>query len=251
MIELNGENAAGLSMKKSVDDYYLEGDGWDKDKALKTAKIMKYQSVGIMMLFAVCVILGVVIAGLFPLKTYEPIVVRFNTLTGSYDVRVGAKAYDALQLDEPITIADLSAYVRSREGFTRPEAEFNYSKIMYTSCGEAKEQWNSYMLPANPKSPINTYQLNDLDKVENTYVSFLPSDKPEFKTAQIRFTLIRTRAGVREERRYISTAQYRYDRSNIPKEHANIHYNATGFCVTNYRRAVDGSANLTNEGETK
>ena len=110
------------------------------------------------------------------------------------------------------------------------------------SCGTVRsEVMNYFLVEKNPKSPLLTMQLNDIDRIQIQNYTFLPTDNDEIKTAQVRFDKIVIRGGMKKTKtRYIATITYNYDPKNTPQEVNDYALNPFGFCATNYRVDQEG-----------
>jgi len=223
--------------------YFAKSIKWDEQRRLKLVKrAIRNQRLawanGVLAAIAVGTI-----AVLVPLKSYIPIVIRVNELTGAYDVSVGWHRMDLSdKKNERTLIGDLSRYVKAREGFTRGEADSNYKQGYFMSCGRLREEWNAYYRPElNPASPVTTMGAYDKDEVMIHNVTFLPTDKDNLNVAQVRYQRVQYRStGQPIVQNFVSTITYTIDKHNIPEEVADIQYNGFGLCAMTYRRDPDG-----------
>lgn len=185
----------------------------------------------------------VTIAVLVPLKSFIPVVIRVDSLTGAYDVSVGWRKIDMNDPSlERVMITDLTRYTNAREGFTRGTAETNYAQVYLMSCGQERIKWDQYFrVENNPNSPVKTYGPNDEDVIDIKNISFLPTDREDVKTAQIRFDKTNKRGSAPPlVTRYISTIEFSYSKENAPSEVPQMQYNAFGLCVNRYTRSQEG-----------
>jgi type IV secretion system protein VirB8 len=180
---------------------------------------------------------------LLPLKTFVPAVIRVDNATGAYDVQApGELANVGLERDQKILLSDVARYVLAREGFTRGEAEANYKTAYLMSCGPVRAEWEAFFNPeVNPHSPVRTMAPTDAERVEIQSVTFLPTDQPELRVAQVRFEKTVSRGVAPTMRtRHIATLTVRYDRANVPGQIRDLYVNAFGFCALNYRTDAEG-----------
>lgn len=228
---------------KELPAYFQEATDWSEQKvfnALNSAKNSKKiaWAGAIFGLIGCCSTFF-----LLPLKTVVPTVIRVDTLSGKYDVNGKEFHIDiADKSNEKIMFNDLIKYVNAREGFTRGEAEklFNTSYLM--SCGSVRaDVTNYFMTDKNPKSPLLTMQINDSDRVDIVSYTFLPTDKEDFRTAQVRYDKTAIRGGLEKTKtHYIATITYNYDDKNTPTEVNDYALNPFGFCARNYRVDIEG-----------
>jgi hypothetical protein len=134
-------------------------------------------------------------------------------------------------------IADVGRYVRAREGFTRGEAETIYRAVWFASDEALRGQWDSeFRADRNPQALIATLSARDQIKLVNLSVSFLPSDSPSLRIAQVRYEKERrVGANAPTTQKMVSTLTFKYDVASIPSTTEGIILNPLGFTVINYR----------------
>lgn len=241
----------GSVKTKELPAYFKEATDWNEQKvtdALTSAK----RSRGVAWAGAIFGLIGCCSTFfLLPLKTVVPTVIRVDNLTGNYDVNgKGFHLNVADKRNEKIMFNDLIKYVNAREGFTRGEAEKLYNTSYLMSCSSVRnEVMNYFLVDKNPKSPLITMQVNDIDRIQIQNYTFLPTDNEAIKTAQVRFDKIAVRGGVNKTKtRYIATITYSYDPKNTPTDLNDYALNPFGFCSTNYRVDQEGvTVNLEKE----
>ncbi len=185
-------------------------------------------------------VIGIVAAAsLSHLHEFIPVLARVDVLTGNADVHVGKERIDmADPKNERMMLADLIRYTRAREGFTRAESENNYLTVYVMSEPGIRGAFDEEYRPErNPNALLNKLSAKDQIKLENISVSFLPSDSPRNRVAQVRYDKER-RIGANEAttQRYVSTFTFTYDPAAIPTSAEGITANFAGFQALNYRR---------------
>ncbi|QOU76438.1 VirB8 protein (plasmid) [Janthinobacterium sp. HH102] len=221
--------------------FFTERIDWDKSEraALKEAatgwKYFSFAGWGL-------AIAGVIsIIPLLALHDFVPLIVTVDRLTGNTSVNVGKQRIDIKDPEkEGMITADVARYVKAREGFTRGEAENNYSTVWYMSAESIRGAWDAeFKAELNPRALMVTMSATDQIKITNLSVSFLPSDPTDtkgFQTAQIRYDKERRKgSNPATTQRMISTLTYSYNTSNVPKKIEGLVINPFGFTVVNYR----------------
>ena len=228
-------------------EYFNEAASWDKDKRLSEKNEIKFWKIAGVSGIVFAGLMGCSVMFLLPLKTFVPQVIRVDNATGSYDVKVAGEGLSVGESrNEKIIISDVTRYVKSRESFTRAEAEESYRTIYLMSCGIVRAEWDNYFKPElNPKSPVAVLSNQDADRVTVQSVTFLQSLDELTKVAQVQFekTIFRGTSSPLKYR-YVSTMTLRYDEKNIPSNQQNFYLNPFGFCVTDYRRDQVGNPSV-------
>lgn len=236
---------------KAKDVYFEQAIDWDEQRRLSLIKrsiLNRRLAWGNGIWAAVAT---ATVAVLVPLHSFIPVVVRVNELTGAYDVSV---TWRNINMQDPVwektKITDLTRYVNAREGFTRGEAERNYAQAYLMSCGQERANWDNFYRPeTNPNAPIKTYGPNDEDRVAIKNITFLPTDREDIQTAQVRFDKTRVRGmAVPVTTRYIATIEFSYNKENVPTEIGQMQYNAFGLCVNRWRRDQEGESREETQG---
>lgn len=222
----------------ALEKFFTERIDWDTSERKsieQRAKGWKYFGIAGWTLATVAVI---TIIPLLALKEWVPIVVKVDRLTGSSEVQVGRQAVDMYSKDsEAMMTADLGRYVRAREGFTRGEAENNYATVWWMSSDTVRADFDAEFLEAkNPEALMARLSAKDSIRIINMSVSFLPTDSPKLRTAQVRFDKIRRVGALAPTtQRMISTISYTYDVANIPKKVDGLIVNPFGFQASTFR----------------
>ena len=96
------------------------------------------------------------VAGLTPLKTVEPFVIRVDNSTGIVDVVIGA--VDRLgTYDEAVTKFFAASYVRAREGYVGSEAEDNFRTVALMSTPAEQTRFAAFIAAAIRRAPRTCY----------------------------------------------------------------------------------------------
>ena len=167
------------------------------------------------------------IAGLTPLKTVEPFVVRVDNSTGIVDV-VSALTSSAGSYDEAVTKYFAAKYVRGREGYVWSEAEENFRTIALLSTQPEQARFAALYRGSNPESPQNTYGRNATSRINIASISLINS-----KVVSVRYMQTVTRGEDVRTTHWVATLTFSY--VNAPMSSTDRLVNPLGFAVSDYR----------------
>lgn len=169
------------------------------------------------------------VAGLTPLKTVQPFIVRVDNNTGATDV-VSVLKHAEKSYGEVIDKYWLGQYVRYREGYDWENVQDTFDATNLLSSPTVQQEFSKlYQDNANAPHKI----LRDTAKVivKVKAISFVG------KMAQIRFDKVMVSLGTdkttSEPQRYIATVSYEY--KNAPMKDEDRLINPLGFQITSYR----------------
>lgn len=218
--------------------FFTERIDWDKSERKSLEQAAKGWKIFGIAGWGVAAAAIITIIPLLSMKEWVPIVVKVDRLTGSSEVQVGRQAVDMGSKDnEAMMTADLGRYVRAREGFTRGEAESNYATVWWMSSDTVRSEFDAeYKVERNPDALLARLSAKDSIRIINMSVTFLPTDTPKLRTAQVRFDKIR-RIGqaAPTTQRMISTITFTYDEANIPPKMDGLIVNPFGFLASTFR----------------
>ncbi|MBB4571430.1 virB8 family protein [Rhizobium leucaenae] len=167
------------------------------------------------------------VAGLTPLKTVEPFVVRVDNSTGIVDVVSGLTS-TAGNYDEAVTKYFASRYVRAREGYVWSEAEENFRTVSLLSTAPEQTKFAALYRGSNPDSPQNIYGHGATSRVNIVSISLINSN-----VASVRYMRTITRGDEVHTTHWVATLTFSY--SNAPMSSADRLVNPLGFVVSEYR----------------
>ncbi|MEO8313375.1 MAG: type IV secretion system protein [Pseudomonadota bacterium] len=223
-----------MSAEGALEAYFTEAQSWDQDRVAQTRRVAHLAFASALAGWVVAIGLAVALAGLMPLKSVEPFVVRVDNTTGVVDVvpaYAGASAYQ-----EPVTRYLLTHYVRICEGYTAPSAESDYEECGAFNTAERNQEWYALWNPTNPQSPLNQYRDGTTAQVRVTSVSFFKRSSSVEDLAQVRYLVARRvgGAGAEQVSHFIATIQFAYAApSKNPKTRQ---WNPLGLRVVSFRR---------------
>ena len=92
------------------------------------------------------------VAGLTPLKTVEPYVIRVDNSTGITEVVSGLKE-SRENYNEAVTKSFAARYVMAREGFVASEVKPNFQTVALMSDAAEQSRFATWYGAKNPESP--------------------------------------------------------------------------------------------------
>lgn len=169
------------------------------------------------------------VAGLTPLKTVEPFVIRVDNNTGATDIVTVMK--NQQQTYGEITDKYwLAQYVRFREGYDWETVQSTYDATNLLSTPSVQQQY-AQIYRESPSAPYKILKDSFRVNVRILGISFIG------KVAQVRFEKIMIALGgdknVIPPQRYIATIGYEY--KNAPMADEDRLINPLGFQVSSYR----------------
>lgn len=211
----------------SLKSYFDRARRFDQDRLIqveRSARIAWFVAISASIIAVVSVF---AIAGLTPLKTVEPFVVRVDNSTGIVDV-VSALTSTAGTYDEAVTKYFASKYVRAREGYVWSEAEENFRTVALLSTQPEQTRFAAVYRGSNPDSPQNTYGRSATSRINIVSISLInPS------VTSVRYMRTVTRGDDVRTSHWVSTLTFSY--ANAPMSSTDRLVNPLGFVVSEYR----------------
>ncbi|RJG39846.1 virB8 family protein [Mesorhizobium sp. DCY119] len=167
------------------------------------------------------------IAGLTPLKTVEPFVVRVDNSTGIVDV-VSALTSTAGTYDEAVTKYFAAKYVRAREGYVWSEAQGNFRTIALLSTQPEQTRFAGVYRGSNPESPQNIYGRAATARIDIASISIINQN-----VVSVRYMRTITRGEEVQATHWVASLTYSY--ANAPMSSTDRLVNPLGFVVSEYR----------------
>lgn len=211
----------------SLKSYFDKARRFDQDRLIQVER-----SACIAWFVAICAsIIAVVsvfaIAGLTPLKTVEPFVVRVDNSTGIVDV-VSALTSTAGTYDEAVTKYFAAKYVRAREGYVSSEAEDNFRTVALLSTQPEQTRFAVVYRGSNPDSPQNIYGRGATARINVVSISLINAT-----VASVRYMRTITRGDDVRTTHWVATLTFSY--ANAPMSSTDRLVNPLGFVVSEYR----------------
>lgn len=198
----------------------------DISRTRKLAKIAWYVAGGCMVMTGLAI--GAV-AGLTPLKSVQPFVIRVDNNTGATDIVTVMKKQEK-SYGEVMDKFWLAQYVRYREGYDWQTVQDTFDATNLLSA-QAEQEVFSKIYKDNPNAPHKVLRDTAKVMVKVNAIAFVGN------MAQVRFDKIvvplHKNTVMPEPQRYIATIAYEYKNAGMKDEDRMI--NPLGFQVTSYR----------------
>jgi type IV secretion system protein VirB8 len=221
-----------MRAEEGLDEYLEAARGWDLDRratAERHARRAWWVAGGACVLAALAM---AAVAGLTPLKTVEPFVIRVDSSTGIVDVVPALEG--PLEESQAVTRFLLTQYVTLRERYVPALAEADYEQVGAYQSPALNQAWAAAWNRNNPDSPLNVHADGSAARVQVTAVSFLKPGSGREDLAQVRFVRTTGEGGAAQEQHYVATVQYAY--APPSKDDRLRAANPLGFKVIEYRR---------------
>jgi type IV secretion system protein VirB8 len=216
-----------MVMTDDLKSYFEKARRFDQDRMLQVERSNRVA-------WSVAIVAGVLagvsifaVAGLTPLKTVEPFVVRVDNSTGIVDV-VSALTSTAGTYDEAVTKYFAAKYVRAREGYVWSEAKENFRTIALLSTQAEQTRFSAIYRGSNPDSPQNIYGRSATARINIASISLI---NPH--VVSVRFLRTITRGEEVRTTHWVATLTFSY--VNAPMSSTDRLVNPLGFAVSEYR----------------
>lgn len=212
---------------KSLDEYFDRARRFDQDRVIAANRSRKVAWAIAGLSGCVALVAVAALAGLTPLKTVEPFVVRVDNSTGIVDVVSGLKS-GPLEYDEAVRKWFAARYVRAREGFAASEAEESFRAVMLMSAATEQARFAAFFNGRNPESPQNIYGERATVRIKIKTIALIGSN-----VMQVRYLRTMTRGDEVNQTHWIATLTYSF--VNAPMSEQDRLVNPLGFLVSDFR----------------
>jgi type IV secretion system protein VirB8 len=213
--------------KKDEEAYFKEAASWDRDMVTELRNSRRWAWRAFSAVCAVAVLEAAGLAGLVPLKSVEPFVVRVDNSTGIVDQVVRLR--DAKETyDEVMTKYFLRQVVTLRETYTRSQLQRNYDNSVLFTAPSARPQLKADFSFDNPNGPYKRYGELGTGEIKILNTSFIGKN-----VAQVRYLRVDRKSGAETQSRWVATVEFRYVSQPASEDARGV--NPIGFQVTNYR----------------
>ena len=213
---------------EDMEDYYDEGDFWDKDSVKKSRRgsTFAWTIAGVASLISLVSVFG--ISQLASMKTVIPYVIEVDRLTGEVQVKKPLSSNEIPQY-EALSKFFINKYLLARLGYDRNDFNYRYETVVAMSSNEVANTYAGEMATSNKKSPVNVYGERGIVKVHIKNISFI-----EKNLALVRLTEeIRVSQGV-DRIEYNATVSFEY--SDAPLDEETRLITPLGFIVNRFRK---------------
>lgn len=222
------EKGSKADRKESLKAYLAEARSWESARITDALRSRRLAWIFAVMGWLLAVAAVAALAGMTPLKTVEPFVIRVDNATGIVDA-VNTLTNAKTNYDEAVNRYFLGLYVRERESFDRKTAAKNYEVVGLMSGKQEQDRYYGWFNPHNPQSPLNQYKRGEKVNVRIRSISFIRPD-----VALVRYVREEEQSGRRVVSSYwAATVNFKYE--NPPTKQSDRQINPLGFRVTDYR----------------
>ncbi len=212
---------------ESLKSYFEKARRFDQDRMIRaerSARVAWFVAICASILAAAAVF---AVAGLTPLKTVQPFVVRVDNSTGIVDVVSGLTS-EAGTYDEAVTKYFAARYVRAREAYVWSEAEENFRTVALLSTQAEQQRFAALYRGSNPESPQNIYGRTATARINIVSISLI-----NLHVVSVRYIRTVTRGEDVRTTHWVATLTFSY--VNAPMSATDRLVNPLGFVVSEYR----------------
>lgn len=211
----------------SLKSYFDKARRFDQDRLIKAERSVRIAWFVAIVASILAAIAIAAVAGLTPLKTVQPFVVRVDNSTGIVDV-VSALTSTAGTYDEAVTKYFAARYVRARESYVWSEAEENFRTVSLLSTQAEQQRFAALYRGSNPESPQVIYGRNATARISIVSISLI---NPH--VVSVRYIRTVTRGEDVRTTHWVATLTFAY--VNAPMSSTDRLVNPLGFVVSEYR----------------
>jgi type IV secretion system protein VirB8 len=211
----------------SLKSYFDKARRFDQDRLIKAERSVRIAWFVAIVASVLAAIAIAAVAGLTPLKTVQPFVVRVDNSTGIVDV-VSALTATAGTYDEAVTKYFAARYVRARESYVWSEAEENFRTVSLLSTQAEQQRFAALYRGSNPESPQSIYGRTATARISIVSISLI---NPH--VVSVRYIRTVTRGEDVRTTHWVATLTFAY--VNAPMSSTDRLVNPLGFVVSEYR----------------
>lgn len=212
---------------KDTELYFGQARSWDQDRQRKSLRSERIAWIIAGLALVACAAEGFALAGLAPLKTVMPYIIRVNQTTGAVDVQT-TLTQKPMRYDEAVTKFFLAQYVRARESWLSAAAEENFRAVTILSDPGEQQRWGRFFSSNNNASPQVVWGKSATVQARIRNISFIND-----RVANVRFTRTVQTDTDSQSSDWIATVTFHY--TNAPMAEGDRYRNPLGFQVENYR----------------
>lgn len=222
-----------LSSREALSAYYREAGSWANDRITALQNSRRIAWIVASLALGICVIEGVALIVMMPLKTVVPYTLLVDRTTG-YVQALKPLEPGQTTPDQALVQSMLVQYVIARESFDVATLQSQYRRVGLWSADQARKDYLSLMQPTNPDGPL---ARNPRTLVEETRVKSVSPLTPQ--SAMVRFDTVARNSGgaYQPAQSWVAIIEYRF--SGEPMSADDRFLNPLGFQVTSYRRDLE------------
>lgn len=227
------ENLNGVRLDAALDPFTAallkDARRYDADAVAAARQQVKNSTIVTIGSLAVAAV-AIAVAGWLAVtkKEVQPFVMGLDYTTG--EARQLVKVEERTQTwNETLDSAFIATYTRAREEFSDPTVEHNYETVRLFSSPEVFKEYQLWIHPDNPDSPIAKYRTGIVD-IQIRNISFIGKG-----AAQVRYTRrVKDSKGGTQPTYWIATIAYEYQKREMTIGARTI--NPLGMVIHDYRR---------------
>ena len=212
---------------KDAELYFGQARSWDQDRQRKSLRSERIAWIVAGLAMIVSAAEGFALAGLAPLKTVMPYIIRVNQTTGAVDVQT-TLTQKPMRYDEAVTKFFLAQYVRQRESWLPAAAEENFRAVTILSEPGEQQRWGRCFRSNHAASPQVVWGKGAVVPARVPTIAFIND-----RVANVRFTRTVQTETDTQSSDWIATVTFQY--TNAPMAEGDRYRNPLGFQVQNYR----------------
>lgn len=240
LLKQSRANKNNTKHSSAIDPYAVAEDWYFDRYQIQQVIANRWQlAFWLQLAFSGALIIGILC--LLPLKSWEPIVIQRNSITGEVWVDPGRTHY--LPQNSAEIESNLVRYVVARETYSSIDAAARFQQIIFSSSSDIAKAYENSIDPHNVTSSAALLGNNGLRIVKVEDVIFLDAAEtlahhhskhtPLPKLAKVDFITTDTVGEVTTQHTWVATISWEYLGTPNDKEAAWVNWN--GFTVTSYR----------------
>lgn len=210
------------------ENYYGEAKEWNEEKYLSAKKRASVWMWAFFMVVGVALLEGLALAGITPLKTAVPYIVKVDQSTGIIEILEPLKESTVPQ-DEALLKYWIVKYLMAREQYDIQSFKDDAYIVSKMSSPKIFNQYSVEYAPSQEDSPYNKYADKATVTINVRDITFLDKD-----TAVVHVKRTVNMYQEKRESYWIITLSFKFQLT--PESESDRFINPLGFQVTNFRK---------------
>ncbi len=184
--------------------------------------------------FLIFVVTFVAMQGLYPLDRLEPFIVKAEDLVEEVPRIRTLMASKGDDVEESLMKFVVSNYVILREGYNISTIDKSMNGIKAQSTPKVFEEFQQYIDPSNPESPIKLYQRHTVKTIKVLVVKLIPQD--EEYGAEVLYEATLESKSEQKKSRWQANIAFNYSGITVDENRAGA--KQLSFTVTSYENKL-------------
>jgi type IV secretion system protein VirB8 len=210
------------------EEYYKEAQDWNEEKYQSAKKRAAIWMWSFFMAIGVALLEGLALAGLAPLKTAVPYVIKVDNSSGIVEILEPLSERTVPQ-DEALLKYWIVKYLTAREQYDIQSFEHDSYTVSKMSSPKVFTKYSQVYAPSVETSPYNLYADKATVEINVRDITFLDKD-----TAVVHVKRTLNMYQEKRESYWIITLSFKFQLT--PESESDRFINPLGFQVTNYRK---------------